>query len=104
LPYTDWGNSSNLILFSSTGSTANIKPFVFGILSPTVNILRSNYNYSTGNQSTGSGSKRPFISSLPAGIGWQGGSQLFAIQNINPGIFDPNNPNANPTYSPSNYN
>ncbi len=104
LPYTDWGNASNLILFNASGTTNNIKPFVFGIFSPTVNVLRSNYQYTTGNQNTGSGSRRPFISTLPSGIGWQGGSQMFSIQNINPGILDPNDPNGNPTYSPSNYN
>lgn len=104
LPYTDWGNSSNLILFSATGTTANIKPFVFGIFNPNINILRSNYQYTAGNQGTGSGSRRPYIATLPTGTGWQGGTQMFSIQNINPGIFNPNDPNGNSTYSPSNYN
>ncbi len=106
LPYTDWGNRQNTILIGSSGAENNYMPYKF--VSADGNNLLSNsmiyYNSPTTISRINPFPRPYFIDDLPIFDVWHGGTQMFSIQNINPGIFDPNDPNGNPTYSSSNYN
>jgi hypothetical protein len=99
LPYTDWGNAQNTILFSSIGDENNYLPYNFQNADG-VNLLIRNFIYYTGTSNIGRffPFPRPYIiANNPLTDAWSGGTQMFSIQNINPAIFNPKDPNGNST-------